>query len=82
MKKSKEPSRCLSLCFAFDRYRLEDPSRMAWSSPVACWTLTTPIFALPPAGRPFTASCAGKAGFPPLHRAPSVMRGGLHSMCY
>ena len=81
MKKAKN-NHGLSLCFAFDRYRLEDPSRMAWSSPVVYWTLTAPIFALPLAGRPFAASCAGKAGFPPLHRAPSVMRGGLHSMCY
>lgn len=66
------------LCFAFARHWFEDESWMAWFSPVVYWTLAALIFALLLAGKPFTAFYAGKAGFPPLHRAMSVMWGGLH----
>ena len=66
------------LGFASARHWFEDQSWMAWFSPVVYWTLAALIFALLLAGKPFTAFYAGKAGFPPLHRAMSVMWGGLH----
>ncbi len=63
---------------AFPLYRGDDPSWMAWFSPMIYWTLAALIFALLLAGRPFTAVYAGDAGFPPLHRATSLVWGGLH----
>ena len=67
------------LGFALSRGWFEDPSWMAWFSPVVYWTLAALIFALLLAGKPFTAFYAGQAGFPPLHRAMSVTWGGLHA---
>ena len=63
---------------AFPFFRGDDPSWMAWFSPTVYWTLAALIFALLLAGRPFTAVYAGGAGFPPLHRATSLIWGGLH----
>ena len=66
------------LLFAFARYWLDDLSWMAWFSPMVYWTLAALIFALLLAGRPFTAVYTGDASFPPLHRAISLLWGGLH----
>ncbi len=66
------------LFVAFALYRDDDPSWMAWLSPAVYWTLAALILALLLAGRPFTATYAGDAGFPPLHRATSLVWGGLH----
>ena len=64
--------------FGLARYQIEDLSWMAWFSPIVYWTLATLIFALALAGRPFTAVYSGDAGFAPLHRALSLVWGGLH----
>ena len=66
------------LLFALALHWGDDPSWVAWFSPTVYWTLATLIFALLLAGRPFTALYAANAGFPPLHRATSLMWGGLH----
>ena len=66
------------LLFAFVVHRAEDPSWMAWYSPVVYWTLAALIFALLAAGRPFTAMNTGDVGFQPLHRLLSSMWGALH----
>ena len=68
----------LYLFVAFVLYLSDDPSWMAWLSPAVYWTPAALIFALLLAGRPFTAAYAGDAGFPPLHRATSLVWGGLH----
>ena len=62
----------------FPFYRGDDPSWTAWFSPMVYWTLAALILALLLAGRPFTAVHAGAAGFAPLHRATSLVWGGLH----
>lgn len=56
----------------------DDPTWAAWYSPMVYWTLAALILLLLVAGRPFTAMYAGDAGFPPLHRALSLMWGALH----
>ena len=66
------------LLFAFVVHRAEDPSWIAWYSPVVYWTLAALIFALLLAGRPFTTLYAEDFGFPPLHRALSAMWAALH----
>ena len=63
---------------AFPFYRGDDPSWTTWFSPMVYWTLAVLIFALLLAGRPFSAVHAGDAGFAPLHRATSLVWGGLH----
>ena len=66
------------LLFAFVVHRAEDPSWIAWYSPVVYWTLAALILALLVAGRPFTTVYAEDLGFPPLHRALSAMWAALH----
>ena len=66
------------LLFAFVVHHAEDPSWIAWYSPVVYWTLAALIFALLLAGRPFTTLYAEDFGFPPLHRALSAMWAALH----
>ena len=66
------------LLAAFPFYGGDDPSWAARFSPMVYWTLAALIFALLAAGRPFTAVYAGDAGFAPLHRATSLIWGGLH----
>lgn len=74
-------TRVMTVClvfFAVVAGGSDDPTWAAWFSPVVYWTLAALILLLQVAGRPFTAMYAGDAGFPPLHRALSLMWGGLH----
>ena len=66
------------LLFAVVVHRGDDPSWMAWISPVVYWTLAALILALLAVGRPFTAMYTGDAGFRPLHQVLSSMWGALH----
>ena len=64
--------------FAVVAGRSDDPTWVAWFSPMVYWTLAALVLLLLVAGRPFTAMYAGDVAFPPLHRALSSMWVALH----
>jgi len=66
--------------FTLARYYADDQSWLAYSSSAIYFVLAIVVFGLLFFGKPFTCFYSKGKGFMPLHKAMSIMWGGLHTL--